>query len=234
MNTILEQEIIINLVKNTEPILVSTEPTESIVIEHSLNNIIETVIEPPMNTLIEHSLNTIIETVKTELVKTELVNTVVETVKESIPVSTLNSIIDSTKPNTTEPITPITPNIMLNNLEELTTYVKTTMCGSGKITSLNIISILNNLLHVVEQYNTLSGSQKKMLVLDTLKKVVNEQYGNSPEDLLEKQILFILIDNTVPHFIDTLVSSINGKIKFIKSKETNCFTALKNIFSCKK
>ena len=56
-----------------------------------------------------------------------------------------------------------------------------------------------------------------MLVLDTLKKVVNEQYGNSPEDLLEKQILFILIDNTVPHFIDTLVSSINGKIKFIVS-----------------
>ena len=147
----------------------------------------------------------------------------------------LNSLIETIKePEPITPITPITSNIILNNLEELTNYVKNTLCSSSKITSINIIVILNNLLHIVEKYNTLTGFQKKMLVLDTLKKVINEQYGNSPEDLLEKQILFILIENTVPHFIDTLVSSINGKIKFAKYKETNCFTSLKNIFSCKK
>ena len=72
-----------------------------------------------------------------------------------------------------------------------------------------------------------------MLILDTLKKVINEQYGNNPEQLLEKQLLFILIDNTMPQVIDTLISAINGEIKFIKSKENNLFLRIKSLLSCK-
>ena len=121
--------------------------------------------------------------------------------------------------------------ILSNISEELTQYIKSIIGEYGIITSLNIIAILNNLIHNIEKYNTLKGTQKKMLILDTLKKVINEQYGNNPEQLLEKQLLFILIDNTMPQVIDTLISAINGEIKFIKSKENNLFTVLKNLFT---
>ena len=72
-----------------------------------------------------------------------------------------------------------------------------------------------------------------MLILDTLKKHIDEQYGNNPEQLLEKQLLFILIENTMPQFIDTLISAINGEINFIKSKKDSLFLRIKTLFSCK-
>ena len=122
-------------------------------------------------------------------------------------------------------------NNLIDKIGELAKYVKST--SSGKITSLNIIMILNNLMQIVEKYNNLTGGQKKMLILDTLKLVINEQYDNSPESLIEKQILFMIIDNTMPYIIDTIVSSINGDIKFAKKNES-ISSLFKNLFCCKK
>jgi hypothetical protein len=150
--------------------------------------------------------------------------------------------------NTTNNTTQVTPDIsntsnttsisntntLLTNLEDLTKYVYTTLDSSGKITMLNIIIILTNLMHIVEQYKTLTGSQKKMLVIDTLKKVINEQYGNSPDEYTEKQMLLILINSSLPSIIDTLVSSINGEIKFKKSNNTNNSSNSKFLSSFKK
>jgi len=126
-------------------------------------------------------------------------------------------------------------NNLLTNLEDLTKYVYTTLDSSGKITMLNIIIILTNLMHITEQYKTLTGSQKKMLVIDTLKKVINEQYGNSPDEYTEKQMLLILIDTSLPSIIDTLVSSINGEIKFKKSNDSSnskFLSSFKKLFCC--
>jgi hypothetical protein len=147
-----------------------------------------------------------------------------EVILEPIPVSQF--IIETA-------ITELEKNILPNISEELSHYIKSIVGESGIITSLNIITILNNLIHNIEKYNILSGSQKKMLILDTLKKHIDEQYGSNPEQLLEKQLLFILIENTMPQFIDTLISAINGEINFIKSKKNNLFLRMKTLFSCK-
>ena len=147
-----------------------------------------------------------------------------EVILEPIPVSQF--IIETA-------ITELEKNVLSNISEELSHYIKSIVGESGIITSLNIITILNNLIHNIEKYNILSGSQKKMLILDTLKKHIDEQYGNNPDQLLEKQLLFMLIENTMPQFIDTLISAINGEINFIKSKKDSLFLRIKTLFSCK-
>ena len=97
------------------------------------------------------------------------------------------------------------------------------------ITAHNVIMLAFNLMHIVEKYNTLSGSQKKMLVLDTIKKLINDNIS----DELEKQELLIIVNSVLPGTIDTLVSAINGDIKFVKDKVESCFSRVfGKIFGC--
>jgi hypothetical protein len=106
--------------------------------------------------------------------------------------------------------------------------------GTSKLTLLNIMSILTNLMQIVEQYNNLTGSQKQMLVIDALKQVINEQYSiTNLDDLAEKQILFTLIDSALPKIITALVASINGEIKFIKNNEGKILSFFAKLFCCK-
>ena len=158
-----------------------------------------------------------------------------QVVQEVIPEKITTTQIISNTSNTSSTSSTSSTNNLLTNLEDLTKYVYTTLDSSGKITMLNIIIILTNLMHITEQYKTLTGYQKKMLVIDTLKKVINEQYGNSPDEYTEKQMLLILIDTSLPSIIDTLVSSINGEIKFKKtnySSKSKCFLSFKKLFCC--
>jgi hypothetical protein len=115
-------------------------------------------------------------------------------------------------------------NSILTKLDELTAYVKTTI-GSQHITPINVITIMNNLLQIVEKYKDLTGSQKKMLVLDTIKKVINE----TVDDANDRMQLLAIVDLTMPHIIDTIVSAINGNIKFEKEKVVSW---LHKIFCC--
>jgi hypothetical protein len=115
-------------------------------------------------------------------------------------------------------------NSILTKLDELTAYVKTTI-GSQHITPVNVITIMNNLLQIVEKYKDLTGSQKKMLVLDTIKKVINE----TVDDANDQMQLLAIVDLTMPHIIDTVVSAINGNIKFEKEKVVSW---LHKIFCC--
>lgn len=158
-----------------------------------------------------------------------------QVVQEVIPKIITTTQITSNTSNTSSTSFTSNTNNLLTNLEDLTKYVYTTLDSSGKITMLNIIIILTNLMHITEQYKTLTGSQKKMLVIDTLKKVINEQYGNSPDEYTEKQMLLILIDTSLPSIIDTLVSSINGEIKFKKSNDSSkskFLSSFKKLFCC--
>jgi hypothetical protein len=127
----------------------------------------------------------------------------------------------------------VNPNGLLTKMEELTKYIKSTM-GTSKLTLLNIMSILTNLMQIVEQYNNLTGSQKQMLVIDALKQVINEQYSiTNLDDLAEKYILFNLIDNALPKIITALVASINGEIKFVKKNESKILSFFGKLFCCK-
>jgi hypothetical protein len=108
-------------------------------------------------------------------------------------------------------------NTLLNNLNELYQYIKTV--HQNKITPMNIVLISSELIQVVEKYNTLTGTQKKMLVINVIKKIVNEE-SNTDE---EKIALNIIIDNTLPLMIDGFISAINGIMKFTKDSKKSKF-----------
>ena len=113
------------------------------------------------------------------------------------------------------------PNSFLIKLEQMVQYIKTTL-GDEKITATNIVIISTNLMHIVEQYKDLTGSQKKMLILDTIKKVINQNV-NDPQERIS---LMLIVDMTLPPMLDTLVSAINGGLKFEKDKVVSGFTKL--------
>lgn len=112
-------------------------------------------------------------------------------------------------------------NELLDKLSELYKYIKS--IHGEKITPTNIVLIASELIQIVEKYKTLTGSQKKMLVINTIKKCVNEQ-NTTPE---EKLALNIIIDNTLPHIIDGFINAINGLLNFSKKAKKSklcCFS----------
>jgi hypothetical protein len=117
-----------------------------------------------------------------------------------------------------------TTNTLLVKLEEMVFYIKSIL-GNEKITATNIVIIATSLMNVVEQYKDLTGSQKKMLIIDTIKRVINE----NTNDVEERMALMVIVDFTLPPLIDTLISAINGNIKFEKKK---IVSTLKKIFCC--
>jgi translation initiation factor 2B subunit (eIF-2B alpha/beta/delta family) len=117
----------------------------------------------------------------------------------------------------------ISSNQLLSNFNELYTYVKS--IHQNKITPTNIVMIVSELIQVVEKYNYLTGPQKKMLVINVIKKVVNEESSSDEE----KVALNIIIDNTLPHMIDGFVGAINGMMKFVKDSNKSW---LKKLFCC--
>ena len=116
------------------------------------------------------------------------------------------------------------PNSFLIKLEQIVNYIKSTI-GDEKINATNIIIISTNLMHIVEQYKDLTGSQKKMLILDAIKKVINQNVS----DAQERISLMIIVDMTLPQVLDTLVTAINGDMKFEKDKVN---TGFKQLFCC--
>jgi hypothetical protein len=145
----------------------------------------------------------------------QIVN-VVETATVQIPQP------PATKPTPTT--TPPVSNPILDRLEELYKYVKQTL-GNNKITAASLMSIANNLMQIVEKYNDLSGNQKKMLVIDTIKRIINE----TVDDSSDRSNLLMIADITLPTVIDTLISAINGDLKFDVKKAKARFLS---IFSC--
>ena len=125
------------------------------------------------------------------------------------------------------PVSPATPNTntsgnsLLDKMEQLYTYVKSTL-GSQKITATSIIVIANSLMQIIEKYEGLTGNQKKMLVIDTIKRVINE----TMDDEIERMNLIVIADMTLPTVIDTLVSAINGDLKFDPKKVQGLFQKL--------
>ena len=107
-----------------------------------------------------------------------------------------------------------------NILDILFEYTKTTLCIDS-ITITNITSIATSLLHIVEGYKILTGCQKKQAILDTIKRFINENITDSQDH----NILLIITNSTLPYFIDTLVSAINGNVKFNKKQHKLAFTS---------
>ena len=113
------------------------------------------------------------------------------------------------------------PNSFLIKLEQIVNYIKSTI-GNEKINATNIVIISTNLMLIVEQYKDLTGYQKKMLILDAIKKYINQNVS----DVQERISLMIIVDMTLPQVLDTLVTAINGDMKFEKDKVSFGFNQL--------
>jgi hypothetical protein len=117
-------------------------------------------------------------------------------------------------------------NPMLVKLDELVNYIKD-LQGVEKITPMNVVILVDKLVQIVEKYNDLTGSQKKMLVLDSIKKIVNTSvYLNDDE----RVTLIVIIDLTMPHVIDSIISAINGDMKFENDKSPHSWFS--KLFNC--
>jgi hypothetical protein len=113
------------------------------------------------------------------------------------------------------------PNSFLIKIEQMVNYIKSTI-GNEKINATNIVIISTNLMLIVEQYKDLTGYQKKMLILDAIKKYINQNVS----DEQERVSLMIIVDMTLPQVLDTLVTAINGDMKFEKNKVSSGFNQL--------
>ena len=70
-----------------------------------------------------------------------------------------------------------------------------------KVTTINIVMIATNLMQIVEKYPKISGTQKKSLVIQVLKKFVIDQSDGDTENAL-----LLFIDTFLPSVIDTIIS----------------------------
>jgi len=143
-----------------------------------------------------------------------------EDMKEPTPVLSNETddddIVETTKTSKTEFKIEVKPeNVLIDGLEHLYSYMK--CVHHEKITPANLIVIATELMQIVEKYKGLTGPQKKMLVINVIKKVVNSQIDSDET----KNTLNTIIDLTLPVVIDNLISAMNGEIKFNKenSKE---------------
>lgn len=115
-------------------------------------------------------------------------------------------------------------NTLIDAVEYLYKFINTVY--TDNITPSNVIIITTQLVQLVEKYKTLTGYQKKMIVINVIKKLVNTHI-NSEDD---KWAMNMIIDNTIPSVIDNLVSAINGNLKF--NKNENNITCFKKYICC--
>jgi hypothetical protein len=108
-------------------------------------------------------------------------------------------------------------NVLIDGIEHLYSYMK--HVHREKITPMNIVIIATELMQIVEKYKELTGPQKKMLIINVIKKIVNNQIDSQET----RTALNTIIDFTLPIVIDNLVSAINGEIKFNKEKVESFF-----------
>jgi len=86
----------------------------------------------------------------------------------------------------------------------------------------NIMTFVVNAMELVENLDVLSGPEKKQLVLDLMRKIIEK---DKQLELEEKKEISYLIDNILPEVIDTVVAAskndimINVKKRCCKLKE---------------
>ena len=195
---------------------ITTTPTPDMQIQETT----ETAIDSTTMGTIKEVIETVCTTDSTHQQPTEPVES-----KAEIAIALMNML--PPPPTVPEPPTTNTTtsgNSLLDKMEQLYTYVKTTL-GNQKISAASIMTIANNLMQIIEKYGDLTGNQKKMLVIDTIKRVINETI----DDDSDRSNLLMIADLTLPTVIDTLVSAINGDLKFDAKKVQGLFQKL---FGC--
>ena len=85
-----------------------------------------------------------------------------------------------------------------------------TMVQSNGLTSENLLYIITNLMHMTGQYKTLSGAEKKEIVVLLINQVIDE----TDMEKVNKDILKLMMITVVPGAVDTIIEVSKGGYKF--------------------
>lgn len=109
----------------------------------------------------------------------------------------------------------IDPKIVINNAVSRLYEDAKDIYSKQEITLLTIVNILTASMIIVENYEDISGLQKKQVVIDFLNKIV-EDHVEGEED---RVALIMFINMSIPVVIDSLISVDKQELQ-IKAKET--------------
>ena len=105
-------------------------------------------------------------------------------------------------------------------------YKQKFLTGKGMITLSTIVQVTAHLMQLVETITKLNGFEKKQLVLQALRVLIEEIADEKdPNESQEKIILERVLEALLPTVIDQLIVVERGQLKFNK-KCGNC------LFSC--
>ena len=104
-----------------------------------------------------------------------------------------------------------------NLVKSVYTDVKKIM-GDKQLDAVSALSFTVKLMELVEKYKTLEGKDKKNLVLQVLKLLVDD--SNLSDD--EQDKLDIILGITVPYFIDMIVAASQGSLALNKVSKWCC------------
>lgn len=80
--------------------------------------------------------------------------------------------------------------------------------GADHLSPANVLNLTVSLMEGVEKYRNLDGPQKKALVIDVIKRLLDETDMSSDDN----RALDTIIDLTVPVAIDVIVSATHGSV----------------------
>lgn len=100
-----------------------------------------------------------------------------------------------------------------NIIESIYNVLAESIKGRG-ITSVDVILMTTKAMQLVEKYNTLSGIQKKNLVLNSLKKIIQTKVKKDDD----RDIILDFITIFLPPIIDTIISVDKKEIKIATKK----------------
>jgi len=92
--------------------------------------------------------------------------------------------------------------------------------GNIKINAITVISLVPEVIRLVEKVKNTESVQKKNIALLVIRKIATEEKNLNEKD---KKLLLDIIDTTVPIMIDTMISIYRHRIDLGKGKKiSNC------------
>lgn len=113
--------------------------------------------------------------------------------------------------------------VVLSNIDQVIIDMKAAI-ANRKVNLSTFMLLVPRCMEIVEKIPTLTGPEKKALVLEVLARLVEEL----PIDEEDKQSLKLIVTTVVPVVVDTIVSSALGQfainvVEEIEEEVTGCF-----------
>jgi hypothetical protein len=116
--------------------------------------------------------------------------------------------------------------------DRIAKFIKDEKFTADTIT-LNIFIIVAQLMSMIEEYPSLTGIEKKIVVLEIMKKIEKDILDFYPDMTIQQRQALKLSLMLLPSLIDKLVATASGAIDLnqIKENSVKCWGGIKNLFN---